>query len=170
MFLEWRVDIRPHVREGANDLLIVFHSPIKAAAQAAALDPWSRKTTVAEKAYLRKAAYMYGWDWGPRFASSGIWKPVRLEAWDNLRISDFSIRQREVTSEVANLTAEVDIQAASPGPATVAVSCDRTEAVSYTHLACHRSPGRLLQKRQFQSPGQSANGNQGYGLGRSRRS
>jgi len=128
MFLEWRVDIRPHVREGANDLLIVFHSPIKAAAQAAALDPWSRKTTVAEKAYLRKAAYMYGWDWGPRFASSGIWKPVRLEAWDNLRISDFSIRQREVTSEVANLTAEVDIQAASPGPATVAVSCDRTEA------------------------------------------
>lgn len=128
MFLEWRVDIKSHVHEGTNDLLVVFHSPIKAAAQVAALDPWSRKTTVAEKAYLRKAAYMYGWDWGPRFVSSGIWKPVRLEAWDNLRISGFSIRQREVTSDVANLTAEVDIEAASPGSAIVAVTCDKTEA------------------------------------------
>jgi len=34
MFLEWRVDIKSHVRQGANDLLVVFHSPIKAAAPA----------------------------------------------------------------------------------------------------------------------------------------
>jgi beta-mannosidase len=127
MFLEWRVDIKPHLREGANDLLIVFHSPIKAAAQVAAQDTWSHRTTVAEKAYLRKAAYMYGWDWGPRFVSSGIWKPVQLEAWDNLRISDFSIRQLNVNPEVANLTAKVEIQAAKSGPATVTVRCDSTQ-------------------------------------------
>jgi len=127
MFLEWRVDVKPHAREGSNDLLVVFHSPIKAAAQVAAQDPWSHRTTVAEKAYLRKAAYMYGWDWGPRFASSGIWKPVQLEAWDHLRVSDLAIRQRDVSSEVAHLSAEIDIQSAMPGPATVLVSCDRTE-------------------------------------------
>jgi beta-mannosidase len=28
MFLEWRVDVKPHAREGSNDLLVVFHSPI----------------------------------------------------------------------------------------------------------------------------------------------
>lgn len=130
MFLEWRVDIKPHAHEGANNLLVVFHSPIKAAAQVAAQDPWSRKTTVAEKAYLRKAAYMYGWDWGPRFASSGIWKPVQLEAWDDLRISDFTIRQRDVSSQVAHLSAEIDIQSATSEPATVVVNCDKSEACS----------------------------------------
>ena len=30
----------------------------------------------------RKAPYHYGWDWGPRFVTSGIWRPVALEAWD----------------------------------------------------------------------------------------
>jgi len=27
----------------------------------------------------RKAPYNYGWDWGPRFMTEGIWQPVRLE-------------------------------------------------------------------------------------------
>ena len=30
----------------------------------------------------RKAPYHYGWDWGPRFVTAGIWRPVTLEAWD----------------------------------------------------------------------------------------
>ena len=32
--------------------------------------------------WARKAPYHYGWDWGPRFVTSGIWRPVTLEAWD----------------------------------------------------------------------------------------
>ena len=32
--------------------------------------------------WARKAPYHYGWDWGPRFVTSGIWRPVALEAWD----------------------------------------------------------------------------------------
>ena len=51
-----------------------------------------------DKTYIRKAAYEYGWDWGPRFVTSGIWRPVRLEAWDKARIADFAIRQRDVSS------------------------------------------------------------------------
>ncbi len=47
--------------------------------------------------------------------TSGIWKPVRLEAWDKVRIADFAIRQRDVSREVAHLDAEVEIEAASAG-------------------------------------------------------
>ena len=46
--------------------------------------------TPREKTYVRKAAYEYGWDWGPRFVTSGIWRPVHLEAWDEARISDLA--------------------------------------------------------------------------------
>jgi beta-mannosidase len=31
-----------------------------------------------ERAFVRKAQYMYGWDWGPRLISAGIWRPVTL--------------------------------------------------------------------------------------------
>lgn len=31
-----------------------------------------------ERAFVRKAQYMYGWDWGPRLVSAGIWRPVTL--------------------------------------------------------------------------------------------
>jgi len=114
-FRIWRVPAKAHLHAGKNLLRIVFPSPIEAAAQAAAGDPWQPRTKTEAKTYLRKPAYEYGWDWGPRFVNSGIWKPVRLEAWDKVRISDFAIRQRDVSREVAHLDAEVEIEAASAG-------------------------------------------------------
>ena len=116
MFREWRVDVKPHLKAGANELVISFPSPIKAAAKVAATDKWREKTHTEEKTYIRKAAYEYGWDWGPRFVTSGIWRPVKLEAWDDARISDFHIRQRDVTAEVAHVVAEVEVMAAGDIP------------------------------------------------------
>jgi beta-mannosidase len=120
-FRVWRVSAKAHLHAGKNLLSVVFPSPIKAAAEAAASDPWQPKTKTEAKTYLRKPAYEYGWDWGPRFVLSGIWRPVRIEAWDKLRIADFAIRQRDVSREVAHLDAEVEVEAASAGPAKVSV-------------------------------------------------
>lgn len=36
--------------------------------------------------YSRKSAYHYGWDWGPRLVTCGIWKSVSLELFDEGRI------------------------------------------------------------------------------------
>ena len=119
MFRIWRVPAKGHLHAGSNLLRVVFPSPIKAAAEVAAGDPWQPKTKTEPKTYIRKAAYEYGWDWGPRFVTSGIWRPVRLEAWNKFRIADFAIRQRDVSREVAHLDAEVGIQAANAGPASV---------------------------------------------------
>jgi beta-mannosidase len=41
----------------------------------------------------RKAPYHYGWDWGPRFVTSGIWRPVELEAWNDARLDDVQVFQ-----------------------------------------------------------------------------
>ena len=119
MFREWRVDVKPYLKAGANSLVIFFPSPIKAAAKVAAADKWREKTKTEEKTYIRKAAYEYGWDWGPRFVTSGIWRPVKLEAWDDARISGLHIRQRDVTAQAAHLVAEVEVTAAGDLPAVV---------------------------------------------------
>ena len=122
MFRIWRVPVKGHLHAGSNLLRVVFPSPIKAAADVAAGDPWQPKTGTEPKTYIRKAAYEYGWDWGPRFVTSGIWRPARIEAWDKMRIADFAIRQRDVSGEVAHLDAEVEIEAAKAGGALVSVS------------------------------------------------
>ena len=121
MFRIWRVPVKSHLRAGKNELRVVFPSPIKAAEEVAARDAFRLKSKTADKTYIRKAAYEYGWDWGPRFVTSGIWRPVRLEAWDKVRIADFAVRQRDVSKDVAHLNAEVEVEAAAAGKAIVTV-------------------------------------------------
>ncbi len=120
-FRVWRIPVKSRLHAGKNELRVVFASPVKAAAGLAAADPWQPKTQTAPKTYLRKPAYEYGWDWGPIFITSGIWRPVRIEAWDKARIADFAIRQRDVSREVAHVDAEVEIEAAHNGLANVMV-------------------------------------------------
>lgn len=121
MFRIWRVPVRAHLHVGQNLLRIVFPSPIQAAERVAAGDPFRLQSKTADKTYIRKAAYEYGWDWGPRFVTSGIWRPVHLEAWNKVRIADFAIRQRDVSHDVAHLSAAFDIEASVDGAANVAV-------------------------------------------------
>ena len=120
-FRIWRVPAKSHLHAGSNLLRVVFPSPVKAAQLVAALDPWQQRTKTADKTYIRKAAYEYGWDWGPRFVTSGIWRPVRIEAWNKVRIVDFAIHQRDVSREVAHSDAEVEVEAASEDPTQVIV-------------------------------------------------
>ena len=121
MFRIWRVPVKAHLRTGKNLLRIVFPSPIQAAEQVAAGDPFRLQSKTADKTYVRKAAYEYGWDWGPRFVTSGIWRPVHLEAWDKVRIADFAIRQRDISSDVAHLDAEFDIESSINGTTKLGV-------------------------------------------------
>ena len=125
MFRIWRVDAKPLLHPGDNLLRIVFPSPIKAAEKAAAGDRWRTPIGIAEKTYVRKAAYEYGWDWGPRFVTSGIWRPARLEIWDDARIADLHIRQRDVSAAVAHLSAEVEVLASTEVTAEVTVQYER---------------------------------------------
>jgi beta-mannosidase len=121
-FRIWRVPVKGRLRAGKNLLRVVFPSPIKAAQEAAASDLFRLHSKTEDKTYIRKPAYEYGWDWGPRFVTSGIWKPVRIEAWDNARIADFAIRQRDVSKEVAHLDAEVEVEAAAATTTRITVS------------------------------------------------
>jgi len=121
MFREWRVTVKADLKPGANQLRVVFPSPIKAASEIASNDPWREKTRVEPKTYVRKAAYEYGWDWGPRFVTSGVWRPARLEVWDEARIPNVNIRQLDISGNVAHLLAEVEVTATAAGNANVAV-------------------------------------------------
>lgn len=122
MFREWRVNVKQELRPGPNHLRVVFPSPIEVAAKVASTDKWRVQTRTEEKTYIRKAAYEYGWDWGPRFVTSGIWRPVKLEVWDTARVSNFHIAQRDVTAEMAHIVAQVEVIASTSAQAKVGLN------------------------------------------------
>jgi beta-mannosidase len=125
MFRTWRVDAKPLARVGANTLRIRFRSPVNEVLPIMAkMDyelPAGNDQGEKTSPHTRKAPYQYGWDWGPRFVTSGIWRPVSLEIWDNARVADLHILPREIRADVANLTAEVEIVAGANTDATIVV-------------------------------------------------
>lgn len=80
MFRQWRADIKKILKPN-NTLHIVFHSAKnKADSMAKAVLPLVLPDN--PRAYVRKAQYHFGWDWGPVFITSGIWKDVYIKSYD----------------------------------------------------------------------------------------
>jgi beta-mannosidase len=134
MFRHWRIPAKTALKAGPNTLRIVFHSAVEKMIPYVKSLPYilpsisthnyGNEENIATAPYTRKAPYNYGWDWGPRFMTEGIWQPVRLETWDALRIENFHIHQQNITADLANLTAEVEIDADRPTTATLALAHD----------------------------------------------
>jgi beta-mannosidase len=126
-FREWRTDVKPQLKPGANQLLVVFPSPITEGARAASRDMWHPQTQVAGESYLRKPAYEYGWDWGPRFVLSGIWRPVKLDVWDNAKLATVHIRQADIKAAVAHVVVETEIESGQRAAASVRVDYQQND-------------------------------------------
>lgn len=79
MFLTYRYDVSDILKEGENKLRVVIHSPTKHAKKLE--DIYGRLHAVEDpkRVYIRKAQYSFGWDWGARIVSSGIYKDVYIE-------------------------------------------------------------------------------------------
>jgi len=134
MFRRWRIVAKPLLKVGPNTLRVVFHSPITFMIPKVRALPYilpsvstvnaGNEENIATAPYTRKAPYQYGWDWGPRYVTIGIWKPVWLETWDCLRVENFHIQQMKVSRDVAELAAELEIEASHPQTATITISHD----------------------------------------------
>ena len=108
MFREWRVDVKPLLVKGHNDLTIVFHSPVKKNRELAGRLSYPLPD---DRAFSRKAPYMFGWDWGPRLVTSGIWKPVYFEAWEKLKIREWKVVTDYLGRDSANVRLIVEVMA-----------------------------------------------------------
>src|ERR1700723_795810 len=134
MFRRWRIPAKTLLKSGPNTLRIVFHSAVEKMIPYAKSLPYilpsisthnyGNEENIATAPYTRKAPYNYGWDWGPRYMTEGIWQPVRLETWDAMRIENFHIHQQRITADLANVTAEFEIDAARTTTATLTLTHD----------------------------------------------
>lgn len=95
-FRKWEVDVKSLLRE-ENTLHIRFESTSKQEAIEKA--KLSYELPEGDRVFTRKAQFQYGWDWGPKLNTSGIWKPIKLVSWNDFKIENFKIQQLEIEDD-----------------------------------------------------------------------
>lgn len=121
MFVGYTIPVKSQLRIGENLLHIYFHSPIRQTLPQynsngfnypADNDHHDKHLSI----FSRKAPYSYGWDWGIRMVTSGIWRPVTIRFYDAAFISGYHIKQLALTDQLANLSNELEINNILPRP------------------------------------------------------
>ena len=126
MFVGYPASVKSLLRKGDNRLHIIFHSPIKQT-----MPQWNSNgfnypadndhRTERLSIFTRKAPYSYGWDWGIRLVTSGIWRPVTLRFYDVATIDDYYIRQTALSDGVARVSNELEISSIAPKDQTAEI-------------------------------------------------
>ncbi|WP_199614159.1 beta-mannosidase [Paenibacillus alkalitolerans] len=146
MFRTWKADVKDKLQRRNNTLKVRFRSPIqedlpkleKLDYALPASNDQSETGGLGDKRvsiFARKAPYHYGWDWGPRFVTSGIWREARLEGWSGVRITDVYIHQKSVTKQSAQLTAVIEIEADNGWEGLLRLSTDGRQWEKKVRLA-----------------------------------
>jgi len=111
MFHPWTVDVKDIIATGMNEMVIHFRSPLKEVSpHMEAMDhslPADNDQAGKTSPFTRKAPYHYGWDWGPCFVTSGIWKNVELIGWDDWHVDGVQIMNQNVSKGIAELSIEL---------------------------------------------------------------
>jgi beta-mannosidase len=107
MFRKWLISAKNHLKKGKNHLKIVFLSAVQKGKVEASKLPYTLPEK--ERVFVRKAQYQFGWDWGPRFVTAGIWKKVQLKFWNSATIENIKFSQLELNDKKAILEFTTEI-------------------------------------------------------------
>jgi len=142
MFIPHEFPVGGKLKSGENTLRVTFRSALRVGRERQAAWNAGGNDTLpyhwdnwAERAFVRKAQYQYGWDWGPVLRGCGLWQPVELITVPVARLGDW---KHDVTFE-ADGTATVTVTAVverAPGqeetPLTLILNLQDAEMVSLT--------------------------------------
>ena len=106
-FREWKIDVKHYLKE--KDNLLEVHFSRYDSTQLALYEQHQPK--LPEKyAVSRKAPYQHGWDWAPRYKNVGIWKPVKLMGWNEVKLENAYITTHTADEERAELMLHLDYE------------------------------------------------------------
>ncbi len=132
MFVEHKIPCKKHFHKGKNSIKLVFLSATKVGMKKLEKSPYlvpavnelaadDKKTSV----FTRKAPYHYGWDWGPRIVTAGVYRPIVLQGWDEAHIANVYYEQKSITKIKANFDAQIEIISAKRTEAMIQVSIEQ---------------------------------------------
>ncbi|NML57598.1 beta-mannosidase [Chryseobacterium cheonjiense] len=120
MFRKWTIPVKQYLIIGENILQVKFRSAVNTGKQLAEKVPF----TIPEspRSFVRKAQYQFGWDWGPRLVTAGIWKDVQLNFWNQAKLENIKIEQKTITRQKVELNIYTEISADNEGKYSVLIN------------------------------------------------
>ena len=140
MHRTYEFDITNKIKAGGNTVSVYIFSPVEYIRRMQEKEKlWGVNSTTEGFPHIRKAHYMFGWDWGPSLPDMGIWRDVELVGVRGGRIESVYVRQKHsrdgVTltfetklSDIASNNLRMEISLTSPDGAEFLIS-DECEAV-----------------------------------------
>ena len=116
MFMPLQIDVTDKLRTGDNSLRIEFASAVRVGKERRAIyfaeeGLSDTLSNFDERSFVRKAQYMFGWDWGPRLVSCGIWRPVSLVEYA-ARLHGVRVRTARKNGDIYVITVTSDVEGA----------------------------------------------------------
>lgn len=125
MFVEWRIPAKGILRDGENSLRIVFHPAYPIGEELSKKYPKlpadNDKGKIQTSVFTRKAPYHFGWDWGPRFATVGVWRPVQIEGYSTASINNVQYIQTSQSEQMATIDANVTLNGSAAAKVQVMI-------------------------------------------------
>ena len=108
MFRGYRWEVSRYLKNKKNVLTVLFNNPFEIYEQIRRNRDMSFNPEWEPRVYLRKAQYSFGWDWGPSFPTMGIWRPVSLEQYADVRIKAIRFMTIEIKNKQTKVKVVVD--------------------------------------------------------------
>ena len=126
MFIAHRWAVKKHLRPGRNELVIRFRSALDYIRKTRAdfTSPNNFNDPVGDCVRIRKQQCQFGWDWGPRFVTAGIWRAIRLEAGALARLAHVHVAQHHTSDGKVSLIVTPELDGPTAG-ATHSVTLSR---------------------------------------------
>ena len=116
--------------DAPNCLAVRFDSTVKAIECKDTSKLWAAFHT--PRSWVRKAGMNFGWDWGPKLVTVGIWRPVHLQFCSTARIKDATCTTRSVEGEQASIALAAEIENLSAGELAVEFALEGEEGTCKT--------------------------------------
>lgn len=110
-FRTWKQEVKDLLKEKDNLLEVDF---IRYDSTQLALYEQYQPRLPEKYAVSRKAPYQHGWDWAPKYKNIGVWKPVKLEGWNEGRLENAYIVTQTANADSANLLLHLDLNTDVP--------------------------------------------------------
>lgn len=120
MFRKWVIPVKQDLKSGNNILQVKFKSAVSTGKELAKKVPFTMPES--PRSFVRKAQYQFGWDWGPRLVTAGIWKDVKLSFWNTAKLENVKVEQKKLTKEKADLNIHAEIIAEKEGNYTISIN------------------------------------------------
>ena len=124
MHKQWVYDLSGVLKNGENQIEIIFSSPLNYNREAAerlgyVLPADNEEGALKFSPFCRKAAFHFGWDWAPRMITSGIWKDIFIRWSNDIIVEDYAVRTLDISGDSATMSLNVHYYVAKGAPVSV---------------------------------------------------